>query len=80
MKTQQATVQVPGKAGHPTTLADGSGSSDGVLLDAAAVIGPEGEDAEVTDSQESERGRGGAFAPMHEAEEAEPSSYLSDNK
>jgi hypothetical protein len=50
VKTQQATAQVLGKGRNPTTLADGSGSSDGVLLDAPAVVSREGEDAEVTDS------------------------------
>ena len=49
-------------------------SSDGVLV---AAVQEEPEDAEVLDSQESDRGRQGAFAPMHQVEEAEPSAYLS---
>lgn len=52
-----------------TTIGDGEQSSDGVLIDAQAIIG--GGEGEVLDSQESDRvrpGGRGAFAPIHEVD------------
>jgi len=64
-----------GKKGGGQTYRAEASDSDGVIIDAPVVVSQDVEEGEVLDSQESERGRGGAFAPMHEAKEVEPSSY-----
>ena len=72
---KSVTQQTAAKNRKQTTINDVE-SSDGVFVEAAADAG---EDAEVIDSEESDRGQKGygAFAPMHAAAEIEPSAYQS---